>query len=125
MKSLSFAVMVMLLLAQPLLACPEETVDHGTIELRNFAGRIISLGDELLPVDIEQVHFVLRSIGEKDREQWNVPVSPDGTFLLALPEGSYQFELKVEGFLFTLIGKVEIKHDADADRKLELHVPWC
>lgn len=107
----------------PLLACPEETVHYPPFTVSEFGGRILPLdGEELLPGT--KVTFILREKREEDAKTWEVPVQADGRFLLGLPDGQYEFTIKVEGFLFTLKGDVTIRRDADA-ASMEIPAPWC
>ena len=121
--SLILAGMLFLLVALPAQACPQETVDYGKFTLRQLSGRLLSYeGEELLPSD--NVDFVVRKPGEEDSAQ-QVTVSPNGVFTLGLAPGTYEFTIKVEGFLFTMVGIIEIDPDASVEESLTLRPPWC
>jgi hypothetical protein len=120
---LARAGMLFLLVALPAQACPEETVDHGKFKLRQLSGRLLPHeGEELLPSD--NVHFVVRKPGEEDSAQ-QVTVSSNGEFTLGLAPGTYEFTIRAEGYLFTLIGVIEINPDASASESLTIRPPWC
>lgn len=120
---LPFLGLLFLLVTLPAQACPEETVDYGKFKLWQLSGRLLSYeGEESLPSD--HVDFVVRKPGEEDSAQ-KVTVSPTGEFTLGLAPGTYEFTIKVEGFLFTMIGVIEITPDASADEPLTIRPPWC
>jgi hypothetical protein len=54
-----------------------------------------------------------------------VPVSPAGEFSFALGDGSYDFTIKAEGFLFKLVGIVVISSDASEEDRMKIRPPWC
>lgn len=117
-----FIVLATMTVAPSLLACLQETVTYGPFTTRELSGRILPLeGDELLP---GTVTFTVREKGQ-DAQTWQVPVQADGKFALVLPEGLYEFTINVEGFLFTLVGDVTIRRDADSDKPIDLRPPWC
>jgi hypothetical protein len=123
MLSLAIAVAV-LLQTTPGLACPTEVRTYGPFTLRQLTGRILPLDDDhLLPGT--PVTFLVREKANEQADPWKVPVQEDGTFYLALPEGSYEFTITVEGFLFTLIGDVTISREASEEASMKIHPPWC
>lgn len=109
--------------AIPAVACPVETVDVGTLEVQSFVGRVLP------PYDEQNLHVVVDfSLTDHERpeaERWVVPVQPNGEFILALPKGVYDFRIKVDGFLFTLVGKIAVGQSSDAPTRLIIRPPWC
>ena len=109
--------------AEPVFACVEETVDHGVLHVRSFEGRILPYaGDELLPAEVE---FIITALDAIDREPRRVPLQPNGEFVLSLAPGSYRFKIQAEGFLFTLVGTVVVGESKKADDRLIIQPPWC
>ena len=109
---------------ESLFACPQETVTYGPFTTRELRGRILPMHDEeLLPGT--KVTFVLHEKGRENAEVREVTVAADGRFVLGLPEGVYEFTIKIEGFLFTLVGEVTISVSADPERSIEIRPPWC
>lgn len=105
-------------------ACPEETVDYGTFKLRQLSGKLIADGDDFLLLG-EHIHFIIRKQGDDDSAKRRVAVAPNGEFLVALPPGTYDFTIKVDGYLFTAIGVVVIDPDASATESMTFRLPWC
>jgi hypothetical protein len=105
------------------LGCPEETVDHGTLHVQTFQGRVLPYaGEELLPTELE---FIITTPESNEREERRVPVQPNGEFMLALAPGTYRFRIKAQGFLFTLVGTVVVGQSKDAHERLTIQPPWC
>lgn len=104
-------------------SCPEETIDYGTFERAVLSGRILPPdGSEELPGEVE---FLLRERGKEQSEPSRVSVEEDGEFFLALPEGTFEFSVRVEGYFFTLVGVVVIDVAAEESGPIELHGSWC
>lgn len=124
MKRWIFATVALSLLAAlPVDACPEETVDYGTLLAQQFSGRILALEEWGLPG--ENVHFVIRERGTDDAEEQEVLVGSNGEFVHGLPLGRYDCTIKVDGFLFTVVGIVEVSSDPKAAESLTFSLPWC
>ena len=122
-RRVSFVVLATVTVTPSLLACLQEKVTYGPFTTRELSGRILpDEGDEVLPGT--KLTFIVREKGEDD-ETLQVPVQADGRFTLDLPEGLYEFTINVEGFLFTLVGDVTIRRDADSDKPIDLRPPWC
>lgn len=105
-----------------LLACPQETVTCGPFEVRQMKGKIEPPYNEaILPTEMV---FVIRAKGE-DKSERRVQVQSDGTFIIGVPEGRYEFEIKAEGFLFTLVGEVIVSLEAKDEQSILISPPWC
>ena len=105
-------------------ACPEIVVDHGTFEATAFEGRLVPPweGEELPEVEIE---FLIHEQGDEKSEAQRVPVERNGEFFLALPEGTYEFTVRVEEYFFTIVGVVVIDAETEESDPIELHGHWC
>jgi len=121
MKLAKIIVMLLVVaLADDSHACPKETVTIGPYHLQTIKGTVAPLDgsnyDELT------ISFVVH---ERDTgKTWNVPVHRNGQFLLVLPKGEYNFTIRVEQFLFTIVGKITIDDEGDA-KPVEIRPPWC
>lgn len=121
--TLLFVIASVILGAESVFGCPEETVDHGTFYVQTFEGRILPyVGEELLPTELE---FIITTPDSINREERRVPVQPNGEFVLALAPGAYRFRIKAQGFLFTLVGTVVVGESKDAHDRLTIQPPWC
>ena len=116
------AVALLVLVGVPALCCPHEIVTYPQFTLRTLSGRIEPESDGLLPGDVE---FIVRKRDGETSSEWVVPVSPAGEFSFALGEGSYDFTIKAEGFLFELVGTVVISSAASEEARMEVRPPWC
>lgn len=106
-------------LATDVRACLEETVTIGPYHLQTVKGTIEPFDganfDELT------ITFVLK---DRDGRTWSVPVHRNGEFLLVVPNGEYDFTIRVEQFLFTLVGTITVDDDGGSD-PITIRPPWC
>jgi hypothetical protein len=122
MKLLS--ILFILLLLMPgcaSLACPNETVTIGRpYHVQTIKGTIEppdgSSYDEL------PITFTVKQRGAE--KTWVVPVHGNGDFLLVVPKGVYDFTIRVEGFLFTIVGTFLVGDEGETE-PIAIRPPWC
>jgi len=112
--------LLVLVLAGDSQACPETILRIGPYHLQTIKGTVEPLDgsnyDELT------ITFVVQ---ERDTDKtWNVPVHRNGEFLLVLPKGEYNFTIRVEQFLFTIVGKITVDDEGDTN-PVAIRPPWC
>jgi hypothetical protein len=101
-------------------ACPEETVTVGSYHLQTIKGTIEPL--EGSTYDELPIMFTAQERGAE--KIWTVPVHSNGDFLLVVPKGEYDFTIRVEGFLFTIVGTITV--DDEGERQpIAIRPPWC
>jgi hypothetical protein len=111
---------LLLLIPARVRACPNETVTIGPYHVQTVKGTIEPLDgsnyDEL------PITFLLRERGTENT--WPVRVHRNGQFLLVVPKGVYDFTIRVEGFLFTVLGEITVDGDGSTE-PIDIRPPWC
>lgn len=101
-------------------ACPNETVTIGPYHVQTVKGTIEPLDggtfDEL------PVTFTLRERGTE--KTWRVTVHGNGDFLLVVPKGEYDFTIRINGFLLTLVGMITVDDEGET-KPIVIRPPWC
>jgi hypothetical protein len=101
-------------------ACPNETVTIGPYHVQTIKGTIEPL--EGSTYDELPITFTVKERGAE--KIWTVPVHRNGEFLLVVPKGEYDFAIRVEGFLFTIVGTITVDDEGETE-PIAIRPPWC
>lgn len=116
------------LVAQTIAACPEETVVYPKIVVQRFEGKFVTeiVDDHVVDDLMRLADFKVREVGAVESEPFFlVVVRGDGTFELDLSDGTYEYSIQFEQYLFTMVGEVEVSAEAAPEEEIVFDPPWC
>ena len=112
--------LLLLTLARASWACPSETVTIGPYHVQTIKGTVEPL--EGSTYDELPITFTVQERGTE--KVWTVPVHGNGDFLLVVPKGEYDFRIRVEGFLFTIVGRITVDDEGETG-PIAIRPRWC